>query len=146
MCTSRDRLGDAEAASDAGTQYGLGVERIRQAEARADAAIPARCDAARAFAARTETGELQRTGEVFGPWVGLLHVEIAPLVGLLHRRQRELIADTVVQGQLRCQLQIVLGIPGMAPPLLADKAIVLGAAGKALAEQERGETIAAAGV
>src|SRR5262245_2994906 len=110
MGTPCSRAHNAEAARCPTSNDCLVVERIGEAEARAQSAIPSGNQRARAFAPRPLTREPQRPRKIVGVRIRAVGREVAPFVIAFDWGQREFVTDTQVQRQLRRNLPIVLKV------------------------------------
>src|SRR5438876_3701076 len=112
MRSARDGLDDSEAPGCRGAHDRLAVERVSEAEARADAAVPAADQRARVLAPGAEAREAQRARVAVRLRVRLVGSEVAPFIQRFDRRKRELVPDAEVEGQVRRDLPVVLEVPG----------------------------------
>src|SRR5262245_39570346 len=136
MGASGDGLHHAETAGGRSPDNRLVVQAICQPETGTYSSIPSIDQGSRVLSTLTETSKTQSAQPSVRARVGFVRGEVAPLVLLFDWRQGELIPHTQIQGQLGCDLPVILKIHGMATPLLAHKAVVFRSTRVGLTQQE----------
>ena len=114
-------------------------------EARRDRAVVSGNQAARALPSRPRAGEDQRARIVVHRRIRLGRREIRILVAARHRRQREFVAQAVIENQLAADAPVVLRVKSPVAVDLLEVADRFGGAGVSVAEQERRKGTAAGG-